>query len=198
MLPNPKPAIVLLAAGGSRRMGQIKQLIPWQGKPLLQHALDQLKGLHSASLTLVLGSEAETILPKINLGGAEVLIHSGWEEGLASSIRSAVAVEMAKPIPATALLIVLADQPRLTTSHYQQMLEVHQVHPGKIIAAHYGGRYGVPMIFPAAYFAELMAMKGDRGAGQWVNGLSSGVVALPLPEAREDWDRPEDLPDGIG
>jgi molybdenum cofactor cytidylyltransferase len=79
---------VILAAGKSARLGQAKQLLEWQNRTLLEHALINAGVVFNDRLLVVLGAEAELIQSTINLAGATVIMNSDWQTGMASSIRA--------------------------------------------------------------------------------------------------------------
>lgn len=82
--------VVVLAAGGSSRLGQPKQLLPFRNNPLLQHILDQTQVIPFASYVPVLGACAENIRQAIDPGPFDVVVNDHWEEGMAGSIRTGI------------------------------------------------------------------------------------------------------------
>ena len=80
-------AVIVLAAGGSTRLGRPKQLVQFKGETLLEHTLKQVNMLGFQRKVLVLGSRHEEILGKIDANGYQVVVNSDWEQGMASSIK---------------------------------------------------------------------------------------------------------------
>ena len=182
-----------MAAGASRRMGEPKQLLSFQGTPLISTVLRRLAATQPDRLIVVLGAHAERIRQHCQNPSVEIFLNPNWEEGLSASIRTAVEKLAHSPEKPSHILIALVDQPYLETEHYQSLIQASKQFPDQIIAARFEGRLGAPMLFPQAYFSKLLTLKEDRGAGQWVRSLNEQVVPIDLPLAAVDWDRPEDL-----
>ena len=151
-------AVVVLAAGTSRRLGRPKQLLELDGRPLLQHALDAASAASPAQIVLVLGHLADEIRAAIDLpAGATVRVNSDYATGQASSLRTGVDAlreEIGRAV------IVLGDQPRVTGDAIRAVA----LAPGPIARATYGGVPGHPVAFDRELWPELAAVDGDRGA----------------------------------
>lgn len=189
------PAILLLAAGGSSRMGRPKQFIPYQGRALILHTLDQLFAVKHSSLTVLLGAYEQEIREFVapHYPHLSCLSNPEWQEGMGSSLRRGVN-NIQSHFPETGhLLLALADQPLILSHHYQALLQASAQNPDKIIAAAFGEWTGPPVLFPRKYFSLLAEAQGDQGARKWLRMLSGEVVKVALPEAAKDWDRPTDV-----
>jgi CTP:molybdopterin cytidylyltransferase MocA len=182
-------ASLLLAAGAGHRFGGCKQLAPVDGKPLVRHALEALAPLFSEHLYIVLGAFGEEIRPRVE-DLAQVISHGDWRQGMGSSIARGVA-EIETRGSYAGILIALADQPRLTTDDFLQLVE--RFDGNRIVAAHYAGAPGVPAIFPAAAFADLRRLRGDRGAKSMLVDPNRQIDTLPLPAAATDIDTEADI-----
>ena len=178
-------------------MGKPKQLLLLQGQPLVATVLRRLAAVEPDRLIVVLGAGAERIRPYCTdldtKPSPEIILNPDWSSGLASSIHAAVSALAHSPKPPSHLLIALVDQPYLNTNHYRSLIETSREFPDKIIAASYEDRLGAPMLFPQAFFPQLMELKGDQGAGKWVRTIPDQVISVHLPEAAVDWDTREDL-----
>lgn len=181
---------VILAAGDSRRYGTPKQLVPWNGGTLLQHAVAQATAVCNNTVTVVLGAQAETIHASLPNPSIEVIRNPDWREGVASSIRAGIA---ALPGRADAALIMLCDQPMITEAILFTLVQRWRQNPQSIVAGSYNNTHGVPAVFPRTFFPELLALQGDRGAKQVMNAHPQYLETLPLPEAGADIDTPADL-----
>jgi molybdenum cofactor cytidylyltransferase len=176
---------VILAAGKSARLGQAKQLLQWQNRALLEHAVINAGIVFEDKVLVVLGAEAELIQSTINLAGATVIMNHDWQTGMASSIRAAI---QALPNSATAVMLMLCDQPLITDVQLQSLVSAWQAEPEQIIASEYHQSIGVPAIFPASYFDELLMLEGDKGAKSVLIKHQTNLIKLAMPEAEFDID----------
>ncbi len=183
-------AIVVLAAGGSTRLGQAKQLIRIGGTSLLYHAVQAAKDSLADNTCVVLGYEAERM--KRELDGLDVtcVLNDRWQEGIASSIRSGV---NALPYATEGVLLMLCDQPRVSSSLLDAILTRHRSAPGAIIASSYAETMGVPAFFPSPFFGELLSLKGDKGAKQIIELHRPDTLTVPFPGGTIDIDTRDDL-----
>ena len=169
---------VILAAGGSSRLGRPKQLLDYHGEPLIVHAVRVALGVE-CDRTLVIWSDAA---PPPPLQGVELIENRDWREGISSSIRAAVraAGEHAR------LLLTLVDQPLVTAGHLRTLVETN----APIVATGYRGIAGVPAVFGPEFRDELLALRGDRGARAVIE--KHGAVVVPFEAAAIDVDSEED------
>jgi molybdenum cofactor cytidylyltransferase len=187
-------AMVLLAAGGSRRMGQPKQMLDFQGKTLIQIVVERLLACRCFPTVVVLGAGARDIAPFLAGYELNVIQNLAWETGMAGSIRCGVEfVETMFP-DAGQVMLALVDQPYVEAEDYYALVEAAEAAPDKVVAAWYDGQAGAPMVFPRAYFPALMRLGGDQGARGIVRALPAEAVRLvPLPLAAADWDSVGDI-----
>jgi molybdenum cofactor cytidylyltransferase len=184
---------IVIAAGESKRMGRAKQLLPWQGKALLQHALDSLLNSEVDEVILVLGCEAERILERLNTRRIKVVINPDYGQGMITSIqRGLAAIEKG----AEAFFIVLGDQPGISPQIYNRLIrEFHRVYPSKrILLPTYRGKKGHPALFSIDFRDEGSAIKGDVGFRQIVSDHPQDVLQIELgtDAVLNDVDTPED------
>lgn len=158
---NEKIAVIVLAAGGSARMqGRIKQLLPWRGKTLIEHAIEMAQHSRADAMLVVLGAHADVVRPSVEQSGAPFVINAAWETGQASSIRAglhALASDIAVAI------FVNADQPFLTSAVIDALIVRYRETGASIIASVFAGRRGNPALFARAHFAELETLRGEQG-----------------------------------
>jgi CTP:molybdopterin cytidylyltransferase MocA len=184
-------ACVLLAAGGSRRLGFPKQLVRRRTRSLLAHAVAAARGaLPHSPLIVVLGAgalrlrlAARRAAPRV-----DVVYNARWADGLASSLRAGLAA--ARP-PVDAVLVTLVDQPKVDARALERLLTAWRRRPGVAAAARYSGRPGVPAVLPRRYWRALRALRGDAGARALLRG--SEITAVDLPEAELDVDTRADI-----
>jgi len=180
---------LLLAAGAGQRFGGRKQLALIEGKPLVRHALESLAPLFAEDLYIVLGAYREDIQPQVE-DLARVISHADWRHGLGSTIARGVD-EIEAHGSYAGIMVALADQPRLTTDDFLQLVE--RFDGNRIVAAHYAGAPGVPAIFPAAAFDDLRQLQGDRGAKSMLLDSNRQIDTVPLPAAATDIDIEADI-----
>jgi molybdenum cofactor cytidylyltransferase len=182
----------VLAAGGSRRLGHAKQLVRYRGRPLLAHACAAARGaLPGSPLIVVVGAEAlrlRLVLRRAQCG-ARVVANQRWEEGMATSLRAGL---NAVPRTATAVLVLLADQPRVNAAALARLLTAWRRRSGVPAAARYGERIGAPAVLPRSSWRALMKLTGDRGARALLRGHAAPTL-VDMPEAALDIDTPADV-----
>lgn len=162
---KPNIAVLILAAGESRRMGEkIKQLLPWKNSTLLGNALTQSKKSKANDLYLVLGANSQTIKEIINTEDVVVLDNKNWQSGMGSSIKTGLEYIAALEKEYDAVLIMLADQPLMDHTYLNQLIISWQASEKTIVATKYRSRAGVPAIFDKMHFLDLQKLNKDYGA----------------------------------
>jgi molybdenum cofactor cytidylyltransferase len=192
MSPPRPPTLhaIVLAAGASSRFGSPKQLVRFERQPLVSRVLSSASEVAGAAVSIVLGAHAAEVAATIPSGSASIIVNREWPEGIASSIRAAVA---RLPGACQGALILLADQPLISSESLNRLVATWRRRPRSIVASHYGAVTGVPAIFPRWCFPDLAALSGDQGARILLRRYVDHVVRLALPEAAVDIDYPEDL-----
>jgi molybdenum cofactor cytidylyltransferase len=180
-------SVIVLAAGGSSRLGQPKQLVTFKGKTLIQNAVDIAQEAGADQVLVVVGAEAESV--RTELGRAQIIENTRWREGLSTSIQSGV-IELERDCEV--VVITLCDQPLITAEHIKAL--VMELEKSSVAATAYDGTIGVPAAFTREVFSQLLALNGDKGAKSLL--LTHPNPALvPLPQAAVDVDTPTDLID---
>lgn len=165
---------IVLAAGASKRLGRPKQLVHFEGEPLVVRA--SRSALRVSQTVVVIASDAV----RNALNGLDVTIVENTQanEGMASSIRCGVAATNGD------VLIMLCDQPQVTSEHLRALVNAH----APIAASGYSGISGVPAFFAAKYRDELLALRGDAGARSIIDAHRHEVVTIPFEAAAFDVD----------
>jgi len=158
------PAIIL-AAGASRRLGQPKQLVRIGDETLLGRTVRVAMESGAGPVFVVLGAHRERITDEVDLTGVHAVFNPDWERGIASSIGAGIVTLQQKLPDATATLLMVCDQPRLTAEHLRELTAVFDTRAeATIVASTYAGIAGIPAIFPASEFEALLGLRGDEGA----------------------------------
>lgn len=181
---------IVLAAGASRRFGSPKQLARVDGRTLLQTAVERAVALCGHAVIVVLGARAAELAPLLRRSPALLVVNRGWEEGLGSSIRAGIAH---LPGSCDGVLLMLADQPAVTSADLRRLADGWRRQPECIAAALYDATVGVPAIFPRSCLRELGELRGDSGARALIARNPDRVVRVAIPRAALDIDTPEDL-----
>jgi molybdenum cofactor cytidylyltransferase len=187
------PAIIL-AAGASRRLGQPKQLLNFEGEPLLERSLRLAREAGAAPVFAVLGANFASICAAVAFENAIPVLNDQWESGIASSIHAGLNEAEVRVPEHAGVLVMTCDQPRLTAQHLYNLLKAFQEHGGhSIIASEYAGTKGIPAVFPRSIFHALRALHGDKGARSLFAKTACPVLALSFEGGEIDIDLPTDL-----
>jgi molybdenum cofactor cytidylyltransferase len=191
---DPKPiAMILLAAGGSARMGSPKQLLQYKGKALLRHAVDNAVACGCSPIVVVIGHDAQRM--REELAGLPVTIaeNANWGEGMGTSLRVGVeAIERQSPMP-SAVMTATCDQPLIDAAVLRRLIDAYRTCGYPMAAATYAGTMGVPAIFNRHYYAALRALPPEAGAKRVLGEHSDQVANVPMDEGELDIDTPEDV-----
>jgi CTP:molybdopterin cytidylyltransferase MocA len=187
-------AAIILAAGASRRLGQPKQLLTLQDETLLARAVRLAQEADASPILAVLGSNFREIRVAISSSNAISVHNDRWRQGIASSIHAGLrALSVCAPEVAGALLMG-CDQPRVTADHLRALINTFSSQDSPaILASSYAGVLGVPAVFPQNTFAELKALRGDKGARSVIEKGSHPVIAVECAGGEIDIDSPADL-----
>ncbi|NNK73783.1 MAG: nucleotidyltransferase family protein [Flavobacteriaceae bacterium] len=187
-------AILILAAGASSRMGRPKALLNWKGKTLIERVIDLAQSVESSQVMVVLGSDKDKIQKTIRDKSISFVINDNWIMGMGKSISTGVKSIMDQRSNIKGILILLADQPYLSKEILDQLLDIFTSHPNRIAATLYGEeRYGVPAIFPAEHFQDLIKLNADQGARDILNDKKIIIHGVKGGDAVFDVDTPEDF-----
>ena len=182
-------AIIILAAGESNRMRIPKQLLPFKGKNMLQHAIDEAAVSMADFVFVVLGANAERIKRVLHSSRAQLIMNHSWHEGIGSSIRSGI---KALPPSVDSAIISLCDQPYANTKTFNDLIIAFETTGTSIVACEYGGSSGTPAIFSRTYFDQLLILEGDRGAKRIILENRHDTATIPFAEGTIDIDTAED------
>lgn len=184
-------AIVLLAAGASKRMGQPKQLLSWGVHTLIENAILETLKVNEARVFVVLGANYRLIHEKIENYPVTVLNHLNWEQGIGSSIAFGVSkidkLKMYKRV-----VVVLADQPSVQYQNITSLIHSHVKNKSSISITVCNNYKGVPAIFQKDLFSELMLLSDDNGAKSMIKKHKYSVLEFVIDDEILDVDTLED------
>ncbi len=160
-------------------MGSPKALLPYQGRPFLDHLLEATRHPNISVRRVVLGLHAETIAKAIHLREEEIVVNENWESGQLSSIQAAL---KALPTVVDGMLLCLVDHPLISASLVSDLIAEFYSSQAPIVLPVYMSRRGHPVIFSAKLFPELMAAPLDVGARAVVWAHRGEVREFPTNE----------------
>ncbi|GAB3037039.1 nucleotidyltransferase family protein [Spirosoma pulveris] len=187
-------ATIILAAGASSRLGgEPKQLLTTNGKTLVRHMAEAVLSLQTGPVIVVLGANSDRIQAEISDLPLHWLVNPNWAEGMASSLR--VGLTALSDEPLDAFLVVLTDQPHVTTDRLRQLITTQQETGRGIVASRYGemGHLGVPALFDIRYQSEFMRLTGDMGARKLIQLYANDCAEISFPLATIDLDTWQDV-----
>jgi molybdenum cofactor cytidylyltransferase len=186
---------ILLAAGGSTRLGRPKQLLEFDGEPLVVRQARLLVALRPACVVVVTGRRNEDVASLLGDLPVRCEHNPEWQRGMGTSLACGI---RAMPERARAALVLLVDQWKLALADLEILVETWASDPQAAVLAAYDGTRGPPAILPRALFERLSRLQGDSGARNILKRWKGTVKALPLARATVDVDTAADLPKHSG
>lgn len=196
-MSEPFVAGLVLAAGGSRRLGRPKQLLPFGEATLLDHTVATARACGFDQLMVAVGGDADAVRARVNLEGADVVVNPGFGTGCSSSI--AVAMEALDPA-ATVLVLLLGDQPGVVPETVRALLAGRGDAP--LAVCRYDDGRGHPFAFERAVFDDLRRLHGDKAVWRMLEQRPEDVaevpVAGPVPLDVDTWEDYEAVVAAVG
>ena len=188
---------ILLAAGESKRMGRLKQLLPLGRTTMVEQAIDNLLNSKVNEVIVVLGHEAEEIIKKIATKPVKIEVNPIYHQGMSTSIIAGLKLV---DDGARAVMLALADQPFIDSQTINRLIDEFCDHNKGIVIPTYQSRRGHPIIFAIKYKEELSSLKGDIGGRQIMEHHPDDVleVAVDSPGINIDIDTTDDYNSSLG
>jgi nicotine blue oxidoreductase len=176
---------LVLAAGGSSRMGRPKQLAELDGRPLLAHVLAALDEAPVDRVVVALGGAAGEVLDRVELGRAAPLVVEGWADGMGHVLAATLAQA---GDDWEAVVVLLGDQPLVSGRAVARVVEAWRSGAGPVVSAAYGGRPGHPKLFDRRLLPDLLRLSGDTGARDLVAAHPDWVHQVEVGDLGSDAD----------
>ena len=172
---------VILSGGASQRMGSPKALLPYQGRPFLEHLITVTSHPKIGARRIVLGAHAELIADAVRLAADEVVINAEWEKGQLSSIQAGM---RSLPAGTDGMILCLIDHPLISATLVDELIVRFYSGPTipPIALPVYQGKRGHPVIFSSGVYQELMTAPLEQGARSVVWAHSGEVAEVMTPE----------------
>lgn len=179
--------IIILAAGASTRLGRPKQLLPWQGSTLLQHAVQTALTVTTRPV-VVTGANDHLIAAALDPGQVKLVYNPNWQQGIASSIRCGLQALLNRTPGPDQVIFMVCDQPFVTAGLLLDLINEQQKSRRPIVASAYAGTLGIPALFDKSLFPQLLDLQGDTGARRLIQQHADEVAAVVFEEGLYDID----------
>jgi molybdenum cofactor cytidylyltransferase len=191
-MPDPSCAAIILAAGGSKRLGEAKQLLKFHGESLVHRTVRLALESECRPVLVVTGAYSDEVKNDLSGLPVEIVFNAEWQRGMGGSLRCA-AKELSTRPRLESILILVCDQPMLNSLHLKALIRAQHQHQAALVASRYSGRLGVPAIFSSSELPMLMECSGDTGARAILEARRESIVSIDFPDGAVDVDTPEDL-----
>jgi molybdenum cofactor cytidylyltransferase len=167
---------LVLGAGGSRRLGRPKQLLPFGDGTLLGHVVGVARACDFDQLVVAIGGASDEVRARVDLSGADVVVNDAFGKGCSSSIAAALRVLDER---CDVLVLMLGDQPGVTAETVAALLAGRGDAP--LAVCRYDDGRGHPIAFDRSVFASLADLHGDKGVWRLLDQAGDDVVEVPIP-----------------
>ena len=196
MSPHSKNiGAVILAAGGSCRFGQPKQLILFHGETLLRRVINAVRDAHCSPIVVVIASDDEKVARELRPASVAMVENKQWQRGIGSSIRAGVQALTRKPLDIDAIVLLVCDQPAVDAHAIKRLITLRSTTNKDIVASKYADTLGVPALFSSAFFRELGSLEDGAGAKSIIQQNRNRVAEFLFPggeidiDTREEWEK---------
>ena len=189
----PNMAARVLAAGQSSRMEGANQLLgEVDGVPMVLRAVNAALDSKAASVTVVLGHEAEKVEALLSGRKVNIVRNVDFAQGMSTSLRAGI---RALPAEAEAAVVLLADMPRVSAMHVDRLIDVFDAKQPSIVVPQRAGRRGNPILWPREFFADMQAVSGDKGARGLLEENPQRIRSVEMDDdaIHADVDTPDNL-----
>ncbi len=184
---------IVLAAGTSSRLGETKQLLELDGKPLVQHVVDAAEAAGLDEILIVLGHDADRVREALRLpANARTVENPDYPEGQSTSLAAGL---VAADPASEAAIVLLADQPDIPARVLRELVEAHRTSDARILRARFRNAPG-PALLTRDVWDAISHLAGDTGAREliaahadWVEEIAFDADAPPDVDTWQDYER---------
>lgn len=182
--------IILLAAGNATRMGSPKQLLDFNGMPLVRHAVTEAIASECSPVIVVCGAVVDAIRQALAGLTVQLTFNPLWSQGMGTSIQCGL--RALQPHPADGVILSLIDQPLIDRRCYRELVAIHEQTGLPIVSSEYSGTVGVPVLFTREFFPNLHGLAPSQGCKSVIQGNRDHTALFSCPDAAADIDTPDD------
>ena len=180
MSNSPKKiAGVILAAGTSTRMGKTKQLLPFKNTTILGQVINNARASKLDEIIVVTGHDQERILQTIDFTNITIATNHNYKKGQSSSLIKGMEKISSQ---SDAAMFLLADQPLVTHSIIDLMINAFTNSPKSIAIPYCNNMRGNPVIIARPFFPHIKALSGDTGARDLFNQFRESILKITIPD----------------
>ncbi len=187
-----RTGLIILAAGGSSRLGTPKQLLMLHGSTLIHRTASAAVNSMCRPIIVVIGSSAEAVRNEVASLTVDYIENKDWRSGIGSSIRMGLQQLLQIQPQSEGVCIALCDQPFFSSKIIDELLHIQQQTGCLIAASDYGDGPCVPALFHSSLFPKLLELPDSAGAKSIFNQFADRTEILAFPQGELDIDTPAD------
>jgi molybdenum cofactor cytidylyltransferase len=180
---------IVLAAGGSTRFGEPKQLLDWFGEPLVKFVAENVRAAGCSPILVITGADHDTVSLALDGLPVQIVNNTAWQTGQSSSVKAAI---QALPDDIGGAIFCLVDQPRIPPELIAALRNKHAKNPSPIIMPVIDSKPANPVLFDRSVFSDLMNLEGDVGGRALFDKYQSASIPWEDPSSQMDIDTPKD------
>jgi molybdenum cofactor cytidylyltransferase len=184
---------IILAAGGSSRFGQPKQLLAFRGESLVRRAVRAAAEAGCGRVAVVAGEQRDLIETELRETPAFVIHNPKWERGVGTSICIGLQHLLGAHPKVDAAVLLACDQPFVEARTISALMTMRDDAGKSIVASRYANTLGVPALFDRSCFEALLALSDDSGAKTLIESRRGDVAEIPFEQGAIDIDTPADF-----
>jgi molybdenum cofactor cytidylyltransferase len=192
-LTNSGTAAVILAAGGSVRLGKPKQLIQYRGQSLVRRSIEVARQAECDPIAVVADPNSPEMADELHGVACLLVKNEKPERGIGSSIRAGIQTLVTFEPAINGVVMLVCDQYLVEPDIIEKLIAAHFATRKDIAASHYAGTLGIPAYFASSCFEELLSLPDDQGAKSVIQRNPARVVSIPFAEGAFDIDTADDL-----